>query len=413
MKLSKRKVTVLKQICNLVPRNLVQKLAREHGVEKQSRTFSPWSHVVSLFFTQVSHALSLNDVCDTLSNHAGALIDIRGAVPPKRNTLSHANRTRNADMAEALFWKVLKQLQFLTPKFGVGHGYAGVPRRFKRLISAVDSSTIQLFANCMTWAKHRRRKAAAKMHLRLDLQTFLPRFVVLKSAKGHDSTETATLCSDLQDGEIVVFDKAYIKFRFLCDLTKRGVFWVSRAKDNMLYKTVGQHSVSKGKIFRDERIRLTGTKPSKEYRKKLRLVEAEVEVNGKTVAMVFITNNFEWAPSSIAELYKARWAIELFFKQIKQNLQLADFLGYNENAVRWQIWTAMTVYILLRYIGYVGEWTHSSFNRLFTVLRGVMWSYIDMWRLLKSYGTASVPIRLGCRPDQAWLPGLGTVGAEW
>jgi len=403
---SKRKVTVLKQICNLIPRNLVQKLAKEHGVDKQSRKFSPWSHIVSLFFTQVSHALSLNDVCDTLSNHTGALLDIRGAVPPKRNTLSHANRTRNSDMAETLFWKVLEHLQHLSPNFGVGHGYAGVPRRFKRLISAVDSSTIQLFANCMTWAKHRRRKAAAKMHLRLDLQTFLPRFVVIKSAKGHDSTEAATLCSDMKDGEIVVFDKAYIKFRFLYNLTKRGVFWVSRAKDNMLYKTVGQHSVPKGKILRDERIKLTGTTPSKEYKKELRLVEAEVEINGKTVAMIFITNNFEWAPTSIAELYKARWAIELFFKQIKQNLQLADFLGYNENAVRWQVWTAMTVYLLLRYIGHVGEWTHSSFNRLFTVLRGVMWSYIDMWELLKSYGTASVPIRLRGQPDQAWLPGL-------
>lgn len=406
MKSSKRKVTVLKQICNLVPRNLVQKLAREYGVEKQARTFSPWSHITSLFFAQVSHALSLNDVCDTLSNHAGDLKDIRGAVPPKRNTLSHANRTRNADMSEKLFWSVLENLQSLTPMFGLGHGYAGLPRRFKRLISAVDSTTIQLFVNCMTWAKHRRRKAAAKMHLRLDLQTFLPRFVVVKGAKSHDSTEAAALCKDLSAGEIVVFDKAYIKFGFLHDLTSRGVFWVSRAKDNMLYESVGQHLVPKRKILRDERIRLYGQKPSKEYQEELRLVEAEVKVNGKTMRMVFITNNFEWTPGSIAELYKARWAIELFFKQIKQNLQLADFLGYNENAVRWQIWTAMTVYIILRYIGHIGKWTHSSFNRLFTVLRGVMWSYVDMWKLVKSYGTASVPIRLGGRPDQAWLPGF-------
>lgn len=406
MKSPKRKITVLKQICNLIPRNLVQKLVIKFGIDRQTRTFSPWSHVVSLFFAQVSHALSLNDVCDALSNHAGALMDIRGATPPKRNTLSHANRTRNPEMAEALFWSVLNYLQALTPAFGMGHGYAGLPRRFKKLISAVDSTTIQLFANCMTWAKHRRRKAAAKMHLRLDLQTFLPRFIVVKSAKGHDFTEASTLCRDLEAGEIVVFDKAYIKFKFLYDLTCRGVFWVSRAKDNMLYKSVGQHTAPKGKILRDERIRLTGAVPSKQYKEELRLVEAEVTVNKKTVIMVFITNNFEWAASSIVELYKARWAIELFFKQIKQNLQLADFLGYNENAVRWQIWTAMTVYILLRYIGHISKWTHSSFNRLFTVIRGVMWSYIDIWELLKSYGTASVPIHLKARPDQVWLPGL-------
>ena len=145
-------------------------------------------------------------------------------------------------MAEDLFWQTLNNLQSITPTFGVGHKYATVPRRFKRLISAVDSSTIQLFANCMSWAKHRRRKAAAKMHLRLNLQTFLPHFLVLKSAKDHDAIEASRLCSNLQDGEIVVFDKAYIKFNFLYDLTQRGVFWVSRAKDNMVYKTMGQHS---------------------------------------------------------------------------------------------------------------------------------------------------------------------------
>ena len=363
------------------------------------------SYYVFVFCPDIP-ALSLNDVCDALGNHEGALKDIRGAVPPKRNTLSHANRTRNPEMAEALFWSLLKHLQSITPSFGIGHGYAGTPRRFKRLISAVDSTTIQLFANCMSWAKHRRRKAAAKMHLRLDLQTFLPRFIVVKSAKSHDSTEASTLCKDLDAGEIVVFDKGYIKFKFLYDLTCRGIFWVSRAKSNMLYVSMGQHTAPKGKVLRDEHIQLTGQQPSKQYKEELRLVEAEVTVNKKIVTMIFITNNFEWAASSIVELYKARWAIELFFKQIKQNLQLADFLGYNENAVRWQIWTAMTAYILLRYIGYMSDWTHSSFNRLFTVLRGVVWSYIDMWELLKSYGTASVPIRLTARPDQAWLPGL-------
>jgi len=406
MKSSRRKVTVLSQICNLVPRNLVQKLAREHKVDKQARSFSPWSHIVSLFFAQISHALSLNDVCDALSNHDGALKDIRGATPPKRNTLSHANRTRNVAMAESLFWEVLDYLRKLSPQFGAERKYVGIPRRFKRVINAIDSSTIKLFANCMDWAKHRRRKAAVKMHLSLNLQTFLPRFIVVEAAKGHDAVKAMSLCANLQDGEIAVFDKAYIKFNFLYDLTKRGIFWVGRAKDNMAYRTVGQHISPKGNVIRDDRIRLTSQKPSKDYPDELRLVEAYVEIDGKMVRMVFITNNFEWAASSIADLYKARWGIELFFKEIKQNLKLADFLGYNENAVLWQIWTAMTVYILLRYIGYVGSWTHSSFNRLFTLLRGVMWSYIDMWDLLKRYGTASGPIRVRGTPEQAWLPGL-------
>lgn len=406
MKSSKRKITILKQICNLVPGHLVQKLAEEHKVDRQARAFSPWSHVVSLFFAQLSHALSLNDVCDALGNHEGALSDIRGAAPPKRNTFSHANRNRNADMAEALFWRMLDHLRSLSPGFGIGRRYSGVPRRFRKVINAIDSTTIKLFANCMNWAKHRRRKAAAKMHLSLNLQTFLPRFVVVESAKGHDAGRAMSLCSSLQPGEIVVFDRAYIKFNFLHDLTRRGVFWVGRAKENMVYETVGQHAAPKGNVKRDDRIKLVGVKPSKDYRDELRLVEADVEVDGKMVRMIFITNNFEWAASSIADLYKARWGIEVFFKEIKQNLKLADFLGYNEEAVRWQVWAAMTVYILLRYIEHISRWTHSSFNRLFTVLRGVMWSYVDMWELLESYGTASGSIRIGGQPDQAWLPGL-------
>ena len=109
---------------------------------------------MSLFFSHLSHALSLNDVCDTLSNHSSMLNDIRGAVVPKRNTFSHANRTRNAEMAEALFWRVFDHLRQLCPGFGRGRKYSGVPRRFKRTINAIDSTTIRLFANCMDWAKH-------------------------------------------------------------------------------------------------------------------------------------------------------------------------------------------------------------------------------------------------------------------
>jgi hypothetical protein len=182
MKSSKRKITVLSQVCKLIPGHLVDKLAKKYGVDRQTRTFTPWSHVVTLLFTQLSHALSLNDVCDALNNHSGALKDIRGAVPPRRNTLSHANRTRNPAMARDLFWSVLEELKSIHPNFGLGRSYSGLPKRFKRTVNAIDSTTIKLFANCMDWAKHRRRKAAAKMHLCLDLRTFLPRFILVESA---------------------------------------------------------------------------------------------------------------------------------------------------------------------------------------------------------------------------------------
>ena len=342
---------------------------------------------------------------DALHNHDSSLKDIRGATAPSRNGFSNANRKRNADMAEDLFWSVLGEFQSRNSKFGLCHKNCSLPRRFKRTINAVDSTTISLFANCLDWAKHRRRKAAAKMHLRLDLQTFLPRFIIVKSANSHDSTEAKELCYEISAGEIVVFDKAYVDFEHLYKLEERQVFWVTRAKDNMQYETVGQHSVSKGNVLRDVEIKLTGVKSAELYPDKMRLVEAEVDVNGQKKVMFFITNNFQWSPGSICELYKARWGIELFFKQIKQTLQIADFLGYNENAVRWQIWTALLAYVLLRYISYMSKWQY-SFPRLFTVLRAVLWTLVDMNEVLKLCGTACGPKRLRASPEQAYLPGF-------
>lgn len=379
--------TTLKQICDLIPRNLVPKLAKEHGVDRRSRTFTPWSHVISMVFAQLAHSLSLNDICDTLGHHCGVLTTIRRATPPSRNGLSYANRNRNADMAEALFWETLRSLQRLAPGFGMGRKYCGFPKRFKRIINVVDSTTIRLVANCMDWAKHRRRKAAAKCHMRLDLQTFLPRFAIVKAADTHDATEARKLCADIQAGEIVVFDKAYVDFAHLFCLTGCEVFWVTRAKENMQYEVVCEQTTATDTILRDVRVKLTGPKSGKDYPDTLRLIEALVEIDGKEQTLTFLTNNMQWAPCSICDLYKGRWGIEVFFKQIKQTLQLADFLGYNENAVRWQVWTALLTYMLLRFIAYGSQW-HGTFARLFTALRGVLWSRMCMYSLLRLCGTA-------------------------
>src|SRR6266581_7605181 len=165
---SRSKFSVLGQLCNWIPAHLVPKLARETGVEQKARTFTPWSHVVCLLFAQLTHALGLNDVCDALRLHSGPLSALRGAVAPSRNNLWHANKNRDASMAEALFWQVLEHLQSLKPGFAQGARFR-LARRFKRVIHVVDSTTVQLVASCLDWAKHRRRKAAAQCHLRLDL----------------------------------------------------------------------------------------------------------------------------------------------------------------------------------------------------------------------------------------------------
>ncbi|MHB1462452.1 MAG: IS4 family transposase [Armatimonadota bacterium] len=405
---SKHIITALAQIFKLIPRNLIPKLADKHGVSAKCRSFTATSHVLALVYAQLSHSIGLNDVCDSLQNHSGALVSIREAVPPSRNGLSHANRERNADMGEALFWEVLADMQRQFPGFGFsGRKYCGLPRRFKRTIHAVDSSTIALVANCMDWAQHRRRKAAFKMHLRLDLQTFLPKFVLVKAANTHDITEAPAACAGVSAGEIVVFDKAYLGFELLNSLSKRDVFWVTRAKDNTQYEVVGQHSEPKGNILRDVYVSLTIPKTSDLYPQRLRLVEAMVEFDEKPRQMIFLTNNMIWAPNSICDLYKSRWGIEVFFKEIKQTLQIADFMGNNENAVRWQVWTALLVYILLRFISWQGKWKH-TFTCLFTLLRGVLWSCLDMFSVVSCCGTARGSTRLRAAPHQLYLPGFSS-----
>jgi len=405
------KYTILNQICKHIPRNLVSRLARKHGVDKKARSFSPWSHIVAMLHAQLAHSLSLNDVADTLRNHSGSIATIRRATPPSRNGLSHANRVRNADMAEELFWCVLEHIQQLHPKFGIGCKYSGLPRRFKRAIYAIDSTTIQLLANCIDWARHRRRKAAAKCHMQLNLQTFLPQFAIVKAANTHDSTEAKELCANLKEGEIALFDKAYIDFGHLFGLDQRGVFWVTRAKTNMTYRIVGQHSAAKDSIHGDYFIELTGVKSSEAYPEQMRLVEATVEVDGESKRMKFITNSMTWMPSSICDLYQSRWGIEVFFKQIKQTLQLADFLGHSENAVRWQVWIALLTYVLLRYVGFMGKWA-GSFRRLFTLLRGVLFSRLDMFSVLKCCGTARGSPRLIGSPQCVYLPGFAKILRE-
>ena len=393
--------STLRQICKFIPEHLVPKLARESEVE--SRSFSPWSHVLSLLYAQLTHSIGLNDVCDSLQLHSGPLSAVRAATPPSRNGLSNANKERPAEMAEKLFWAVMEHLGSLSPEFVKGKRW-GKAHRFRAAIHVIDSTVIELVANCMPWAKHRRRKAAAKTHMRLNLQSLLPNFVIVDTAAEHDNKRARELCAEVKAGEIVIFDKGYIDFSHLRDLDLRQVFWVTRAKDNMAYERVKKLPLIKGgKILADEIIVLANEK--KVAPELMRRVVALVEVDGKEREMVFLTNNLEWSPQTVADLYQCRWQVEVFFKQIKQTLQLADFLGNNANAVRWQVWMALLVYLLLRYLSFLSKWGH-SFTRLFTITRAILWAKIELLKLLRSYGTADGSFRHLARPEQAYFPGF-------
>jgi len=401
------KLNLLRQICNFIPEFLVSKIARETKVDVKARTFTPWSHVVTLLYAQLTHSIGLNDVCDALRLHSGPLSSIREATPPSRNNLSHADKVRPAEMAEKLFWAVFEHLGDLSPRFVSGKSGKRFARKFKRTIHLVDSTTIPLIASCLDWAKHRRRKAAAKCHLRLDLQSFLPRFAIVDTARHHDAKRAREMCAGIAAGEIVIFDKAYIDFSHLADLSIREIFWVTRAKDNMQYEVEKYYQTqAQGKILSDELIRLKSPNSLRDDPELLRRVVALVEVDGKEVVMEFLTNNLDWSAASIVELYRCRWQIEVFFKQIKQTLQLADFLGTSANAVRWQVWTALLVCLLLRYVAFLSDWSH-SFSRLFTVIRSSLWKKWDLLGLLRIYGTADGHFRYLASPEQAYFPAMG------
>ena len=392
-------LTILGQIVKHIPPKLIDSLKRKHRI--QTRAFSATSHVVAMLFAQLCHALSLNDICDSLRLHSGYLSQIRDCTPPSRNGLAHANATRDAAMAEELFWGTFDDIRRRHPAFMNGsRRYPGLPHRFKRAIHVVDSTTIQLIAKCLDWARHRRQKAAAKMHLDLDLRSFLPNLAVIGPAKDSDAKMAREVCAPIRAGEIVVFDRAYVDFGHLHDLTMRGVTWVTRYKEGILHDIVGQqlsqeemgqarHMRDKG-IFRgqqpivlsDRMIKLTGEETARKHPENVRMVVARMLVDGKPCEMAFLSNNLQWSPYSICDLYRARWGIETFFKEIKQTLQLADFMGTGENAIKWQIWTALLAYLLLRLIGWLAGW-RQSFRRLFTLIKGMIWSRRNLVLLIE------------------------------
>ena len=412
-------MAVLGQIVKHIPAKLIEKLKAKYGI--QTRSFTATSHVVAMIFAQLSHALSLNDICDCLRFHRGYLAQIRDCVPPSRNGLAHANATRDATLAEELFWTVLDEVKSKYPEFiSDSRRYPGMPWRFKRSIHIVDSTTIRLIAKCMDWAKHTKQKAAAKMHLDLDLKSFLPNFALVNRAKDSDPKMAWELCAPIRAGEIVVFDKAYVDFEHLFHLHQKGAIWVTRSKENMCFEVVGQQlseeeiqqarhmheaGVFVGQqpiVLSDNLVRLAREESFEKYAETMRLITACVLRDGKPAEMSFITNQLEWSPYSICDLYLARWGIEVFFKEIKQTLQLADFLGTSENAIKWQIWTALLAYLLLRLTAWLGDWKR-SFRRLFTLVKGMLWSQRSLSALFKLVETEENGVSPPVKPSDDQL----------
>ena len=398
-------ISVFAQIVQRLPGHLIDSLAE--GQKVRARGFSYSSQLYTLMLGQFLHAFSLNELVDISEVHRAELSRIRGISPAKRNTFSNANRTRDPKVAEGFYWALRDHLCRRSPGFRSLRNRGPLARFRARRIYAVDASVIPLSLSCIDWAKYIHRKSAAKLHMRTNVANMLPDFVVVDSAHRHEVAKAAAICADLRAGDVVVGDRGYYSFDFFRELDERGVFFVSREKSNSKHEVVGsatRESLRDG-IVADERVVLTDFNTRRKYAKEYRRVVARVEVGGETREMTFVTNGFDWSARTVADLYRSRWTVEILFKELKQTLQLQSFYGTNENAVKWQIWAALVVHLILRYLKFESKWS-GSYTRFVGIVRTAIWLKKDIWEILRLYGTAPPCQDCGDAREIPYLPGF-------
>ena len=403
---TRRMIPILAQIVQrYLPGYKIEELAA--GEKIKAREFSYSAQVYLLMLGQLAHVFSLNELVDLSAIFSGELRRIRGIEAVKLTTFSNANRTRNPGVMRRFFWLVYGMFAREDPAFANPRHKGALAKFRMRGIYAVDSTTIQLAYWCIKWAKHRQRKAAVKLHMVANVANMLPRFAVVGKASEHDSRREEELFASLLPGDVGVLDRAYNNFPVLYRQTLRGVFFVIREKEPTKYRVVKRaprKDLPKG-IISDETIRLTGTTTGSDYPRTLRRVKALVEVKGEMREMAFCTNNFEWSASTVAGLYRARWAVELLFKELKQTLQLQSFFGENQNAVEWQIWAAMLTHLVLRYIKWKNK-VVSSYTRFAAIIKNTIWLKRSLEAVINFYCIA--PSQSRPPPDETmpYLPGF-------
>jgi len=332
--------TIFSEVLKLCPRYHFEKAVEQHGGDRYVKTFTTWQQFMTVLYSQITQKDSLRDIVTGLSAHAARWYHL-GLSGVYKSTLSDANAKRDYRIFEDLFYHLLSRCRDLTPK----HKF-----RFKNPLYTIDASTIDLCLSVFPWAKFRTTKGAIKLHCLYDHSGALPTFLTVTDGKKHDVRVVKDHSFPLSPDSIVSIDKAYIDYKWLNSLDVKGVWFVTRAKSNIDCSVVGQHPITGKGVLSDECISLQGPLTKIKYPKKLRLIRYYDEEKNKT--LTFLTNNFKLAATTIAQIYKSRWQIELFFKWIKQNLKIKSFLGTSKNAVLTQIWVAMCYYLLLTYIKY-------------------------------------------------------------
>jgi putative transposase len=371
--------TVFSQLLKLIPRHEFETLAKQHHSGRSFRKASRWSQFVTMAMGQLAGRDSLRDIIDNMSAQAHRLYHL-GSAKLSRSNLSRINEGKPCELYEALFAKLLKRGQGVTP----GHNF-----RFKNPLYSLDASTIDLCLSVFPWADFRTTKGAIKLHIGLNHEGYLPEFVTITEGKDHDVTVGRLL--NFPKGSIVAMDKGYNDYSWYKQLTGKGIFFVTRLKTNAKYQVVRSHPVLKNKgLISDETIQFTGVQTAKKCPTQLRRIVYKEPVTGKRY--VFLSNNFKLAAKTIADIYKARWQVELFFKWIKQNLKIKSFIGTSKNAVLTQIWIALCMYLLLSYLKFTFG-LKKSMQQMLRLLQMNLFEKRDLLALLRGE-----PIR-DCEPD--------------
>ena len=366
--------SIFNQLLQIFPRSQFQQAVEETKAERHARGFKCWEQFVAMLFCQLAQAQSLREVCLGLASYKGKLCHLGLKTAPARSTLAYANEHRAVQLYETVFYQLLARCQQAVKNQG-----QGTKLRFKNQLLSIDASTIELCAQVFDWAKFRRTKGAVKLHLVLQHQGYLPTFALITEGCQHEVTVARTL--SFESGTILVMDRGYTDYQWFADLTKRGIIFVTRLKDNAVYEVVEERVVPQNRhVLRDQVIRLSSAQAARKCPHLLRRVEVYDPHTQKV--LVFLTNHLAFGATTIAAIYKQRWQIELFFKALKQNLKLKTFIGTSANALKIQVWTALIAMLLLRYLQLKSRFGW-AFSHLVTLLRLNLMTYCHLWAWLE------------------------------
>ena len=327
------------QIMDFASQDIFKICVKRYNGNYKAKQFTCWKQFLCLAFGQLTHRESMSDTMLCLKLNADKLYHLGIRTVFNKSTLSRANENRDWHIFQDFGLKLIEQARILHKGDNQLENI-----NLKGKVFALDSTTVDLCLEVFLWASFRSTKSAIKIHTLLDLKTSIPEFVLITEGKVHDVNALDYI--SIEKGSYYVMDKGYIDFARLYAIKQDKAYFVVRARENIKFKRIASKPADKNQgIICDQEISLTGILTSEKYPEALRRIrfyDAEFERT-----FVFVTNNFKLKAVTITQLYKHRWKIELFFKWIKQNLKVQSFWGFSENAVKTQIWTAISVYVLV------------------------------------------------------------------